>query len=486
MKHYRLRTTIAVRFAMIVLAVVFLISIVSNVLINRQFEKYVEEQQRIRAEEMAQNLSGQYNALSGEWNLDYVHGLGMYALNEGYIIKLYDSKENILWDAENHDMTLCHQMMDSISLRMKEQRPDMDGEFVTHRFDLTQGSQVIGFLYVNYYSPYYLNENGFQFVKALNQILLAVGAVSLLGAVLMGILLANSIAKPITKTVEITKQISEGDYAIRFQDDVSTAELLALAQSVNQMAASLQEQEALRKRLTSDIAHELRTPIANVSSYLEAILEGVWEPTSDRLKSCYEELDRISKLVSDLDRLWQIENENLNLHKTEVNLLESARTAVQNFDTQLAQKQLLCTVTGTPATVLADYDRIQQVFTNLISNAIKYSNEGGNIRVIIEETKDAGVIRVEDDGIGIAQKDLPLIFERFYRTDRSRNRKTGGVGIGLTIVKTIVQSHGGRIEAKSEEGRGSQFLITLPKKQERKTPIEKTYFSYQKTIDKEK
>lgn len=463
MKHYSLRTIIAVRFALIVLAVVFMISLISNVLINRQFEKYVEEQQRIRAEEMANNLSGQFNALSGEWNLDYVHGLGMYALNEGYIIKLYDQEENILWDAENHDMTLCHEMMDNISLRMKENRPDLNGDFVTHRFDLKQGSRAIGFLYVSYYSPYYLNENGFQFIAALNQILIAVGVVSLIGAVIMGLLLAGSITKPITRTVEITKEISEGDYAIRFDEDVGTKELFELAQVVNQMAASLEEQEDLRKRLTSDVAHELRTPIANVSSYLEAILEGVWEPTPERLNSCYGELERISKLVSDLERLWQAEQENLNLQKTEVDLLEAARSAVRNFDTQLAQKHLFCTVTGTAVRVLADSSRIQQVFTNLISNAIKYSNEDGSIRITIEDTGTAGVICVEDEGIGIAEKELKLIFERFYRTDRSRNRKTGGVGIGLTIVKTIVQAHGGNIEVKSEEGQGSQFIVTLPK-----------------------
>lgn len=465
MRGRSLRTTIAVRFAFIVLTVVFLISLISNVLINRQFEKYVEEQQRIHVKEMAENLSSQYDSSSGEWNLDYIHGLGMYALDEGYIIKLYDQDEHMLWDAENHDMTLCHQMMENISLQMKENRPELNGDFVTHRFELKQGSRIIGFLNVSYYSPYYLNENGFQFVAALNRILIAVGAVSLLGAVIMGVILANSITKPITRTVEITKQISEGDYAIRFKDDVSTKELLELAQVVNQMAESLEEQEALRKRLTSDVAHELRTPIANVSSYLEAIMEGVWEPTPERLQSCYEELERISKLVSDLERLWQVENKNLKLQKTEVDLLELAQTAVRNFDAQLSKKDLCCTVTGNSTLVLADCDRIRQVFTNLISNAIKYSNENGAIRVVIEDTEDAGIICVEDDGIGIAEKELKWIFERFYRTDRSRNRKTGGVGIGLTIVKTIVQAHGGKIEVKSEEGQGSQFVVTLPKKQ---------------------
>lgn len=464
MKRFSLRTTIAVRFAFIVLAVVFLVSIGSNILISRQFEKFVEDQQRTQAEELAQNLTYQYDNAAGGWNLDYVHGMGMYALNEGYMIELLDADETVLWDARNHDMTLCHQVMDEITVRMQENRPDLKGDFVTHRFDLVREGNTIGYLNVSYYSPYYLNENDFQFIKALNRILIAVGTVSLAGAIMMGLILANSITKPIEKTVEITKQISDGDYNIRFRDGVRTKELFWLVQAVNQMAESLEEQEMLRKRLTSDIAHELRTPIANVSSYLEAIMEGVWEPTPDRLKNCYEELERISRLVSDLERLRQLEHENLRLQKTDVDLLELAQAVVRNFETQLREKKLYCVVEGTHTVVCANRSRMQQVMTNLVSNAVKYSNESGTIRVMVEDRAEDAVIRVEDDGIGIAEKELKLIFERFYRTDQSRNRKTGGAGIGLTIVKAIVQAHEGKIEVESKEGCGSRFVITLPKK----------------------
>lgn len=464
MKHNSLRKVIAVRFALVVLIVIFLISIASNFLIHRQFEKYVEEQQNIRVQELAENLSYQYSSADEGWNLDYVHGMGMYALNEGYIIKLYDADENILWDAEHHDMTLCHQLMNTITIRMQENRPDLDGDFVTHRFDLKKGQEIIGFLDVSYYSPYYLNENDFHFITALNQILMIVGAASLIGAVVMGLLLANGIAGPITKTVEIVKEISEGDYSIRFEEGVKTVELQRLAWAVNQMAESLEEQEILRKRLTSDVAHELRTPITNVSSYLEAILEGVWEPTPDRLQNCYDELGRITKLVTDLEQLQQVEYENLKLKRTEVELLELAQKTAGNFQTQFAEKELECTVRGEASVVYVDCDRIQQVITNLISNAVKYSNENGTIRITVRNQEDTGCICVEDDGIGIEQKDQALIFERFYRADRSRNRKTGGTGIGLAIVKSIVQAHDGNIVVESEPGQGSRFIITLPKR----------------------
>lgn len=463
MRRHSLRSTLAIRFALLVLAAISLISIVANIIISREFEEYVEEQQKLEAADIAQNISSQYNAANGGWNIDYIHGMGMYAMEDGFIIKLYDKDKNILWDAEHHDMTLCHEIMQSITILMQEKRPDLDGDFVSHRYDLKQSGAIVGYLDISYYSPYYMNENDFQFITALNRILMAVGGVSLIGAIIMGILLANSIVKPISKVVEITQKISDGDYDTRFKDGIRTKELHELAHAVNQMADSLEEQEALRKRLTSDVTHELRTPVANISSYMEMMIDGVMEPTPERLQNCYDELQRLSGLISDLERLRQVENENLVLNKSEVDLRELSQSIMGTFESQFREKHLDGQVTGDASIISVDRGRIQQVITNLVSNAIKYSSDGGTVRIVIEDTKDSGIIHVEDSGIGIPQEDLKRIFERFYRTDKSRNRKTGGAGIGLTIVKTIVQAHKGTISVQSEERKGSRFTVVLPK-----------------------
>lgn len=458
----RLRTQISLGFAVIVLLMIALVSFLSNICINNQFEKYVEERQSDFAAELANGLSSQYDAQTGQWNLDYIHGFGMVALSDGYIIQVYDRNEQIIWDAQNHDMTLCHDTMQNITRRMEEKRPDLNGKFVTYRYELKGDGEVVGYVDICYYTPYYLNETDFQFLEALNRILIFAGILSLAAAAAGGFLLAGRISKPISSTIDMIKEISEGNYGIRLEQAVRTGELYELKESVNQMAEALSRQESLRKRLTTDVAHELRTPLTNVLAYLEAMMEGVFEPTQERMQLLYDELKRISVLVGDLEQLQQVENENLKMSAEPVDLRELAYLVRNSFEQEMSQKRLTCSVEGASVTVYGDKNKLQQVLVNLLSNAVKYSHPGGKINIRICRVGQEAQISVTDQGIGIPKEELPLVFERFYRTDISRSRKTGGVGIGLTIVKSIVQAHGGTVEALSEEGKGSCFRVSLP------------------------
>ena len=459
----KISAQLAAGFAFIVLITVAVISVTANGLISHQFEQYVAQQRKMSSEQLAQSLSFQYHAEDGTWNVDYIHGLGMYALKDGYLIRLSDAEGQVIWDAENHDMTLCHQIMQDIRTQMSQRRPDLDGNFTTYRYDLKQNDEVIGYLDVSYYSPYYLNESDFRFLDSLNRILLVVGICAAVAAAAAGAVLAKSLSVPLLKVTEITRKISDGDYGARLENENGqTQEIAALSGAVNHMAERLERQETLRRRLTSDVAHELRTPVANVSLNLEMMLDEVWEPTKDRLQSCYEELGRISGIISDLEKLRQIEAENMNLELEPVNLLELAQAVETAFEPDLKKKKLTCEVSGEAAAVMGDQRRLHQVIFNLVSNAVKYSTEGGSIQIRVKQEKHKAVLIVEDQGIGMAEEELPLIFERFYRTDLSRSRKTGGAGIGLAIVKAIVQAHQGTVTVTSKVGCGSRFTVTLP------------------------
>ncbi len=460
----KLSTKLSVGFAFIAFVTVILITLSANILINKQFEEYVAEKQKNFSDEMPLSIEPQYNSETKEWNIDYIHGFGMYALNNGYIIKLYDNNKEIIWDASNHDMTLCHKTMQNISSRMKESRPSLDGEFSTHNYELWQNGELVGYLDVSYYGPYYFNDNDFHFLKVLNAIIAVVGVIAVIGAVFAGIIFAKKISVPVVSVTNITKEISNGNYNKKIDTNEDTTEIAQLVQAVNHMSYMLNEQENIRKRLTSDVAHELRTPVANVSANIEAMVEGALEPDNARLESCYNELLRITDIISDLEKLRQIENEKLVLERTSVDVKELCESVIQAFKAKLESKQISCTVNADHVSLMADRNRLYQVMANLISNAIKYTQNGGCINVDVVDNKDFVAISVKDNGIGINESDLPFIFERFYRTDKSRNRTTGGAGIGLAIVKAIVLAHGGEVSVESEEGVGSTFKVVLPQK----------------------
>lgn len=462
MRH-GIRTQLTMTITLIVLTMVALISILANIFINIEFEKHAEEQQKTYIQNLVNNLPRQYNSLTQQWDTGYIHGLGMSAMYDGYIIKLYDQDGGTVWDAENHDMALCKEIMDEINDRMEKKHYKLKSGFVSSEFDLKQNGQVIGKVSITFYGPFFYSEGDLRLLSALNLILFIIGTLSLISSFVAGFFLAKRISRPIIKTAHIAARIADGNYDIRFEGKTKAKELDELVNAVNNMAGSLDRQERIRKQLTTDVAHELRTPLTVVSSHLEAMIDGIWEPTHERLRSCYEEIGRLSGLISDMESLAQVESDNLKLSKSPVDLLELTRTVRDYFEIESARKNISVEIKGNPSIVIADRDRLNQVIINLLSNAIKYTPENGYVLISVYDTAENGIITVEDTGIGIPEDELPLIFERFYRTDKSRNRKTGGAGIGLTISKAIVNAHGGKIEVTSSVQKGSCFTITLPK-----------------------
>jgi signal transduction histidine kinase len=462
LKH-SLRTKFSLTFALVLLLTIGLISLLSNFFIEKQFTNYLAIQQDRRTLEIADNLSQQYDSASKTWDADFVHTIGMYALNDGYLISVIDAEGQTIWDAQICDMNLCDQVTDEIKQRMAMLHPDSEGEFTEKSLSLIKNNELIGTVKISYYGPYFLNEDDFQFLKSLNTILIGIGLFSLLFSFILGTFLAKRLSSPILKTARVAKEISDGDYAVRIKESSKTKELDELIIAINHLADSLGKQEALRKQLTADVAHELRTPLTSVGTHLEAMIEGIWEPTTERLQSCHDEILRIGKIIQDLERLAKVESENLKLEKTKINIANVIDQVLNNLEAEIKKKNLHVVTKGKSSNIEADLNRITQVLINLITNAIKYTPEGGMIEVHLSESDTDLEVRVNDNGIGISEEDLPFIFERFYRADKSRNRMTGGTGIGLAIVKSIVSAHDGTVKVESRLNEGSCFTIILPK-----------------------
>ncbi|MDR1563453.1 MAG: HAMP domain-containing histidine kinase [Oscillospiraceae bacterium] len=456
---YSLRAQLTLSILLVLLFTVAIISVAAKSLIDSKFRDYMANQADLRSEHIVTDLSLQYDASKDEWKTDSLHAIGMNLMYEGYILQIYDINGTLLWDAENHDMSECGQIMQEITARMESVK--VTGGFTKHEFVIRQNESNVGSVVITYYGPYFLNENDFKFISALDTALLLSGVLAALFAVLAGGLLARRIARPISKTAHIAAQIAGGNYEIRFESSTGTRETEELAEAINHLAGNLKEQESLRKRLTTDIAHELRTPITAVSAHLEAMCEGLWEPTTERLAACYEELKRLSTLVADLESLARVEGESFKLNRQELDLLELAKSVTAGMEAEAKRKGQSLTLTGEAVAVNADADRLRQVITNLISNAVKYTPEGGNIEVAVKACRGRGRLSVKDDGIGMSEAEQGLVFERFYRTDKSRSRKTGGAGIGLTIAKAIVEAHGGSIGVNSEADKGSEFWVEV-------------------------
>lgn len=314
------------------------------------------------------------------------------------------------------------------------------------------------------------------FQAALTEALLWAGATALVAAVTVSIFVSRRVVNPIRQMMQASRYIAAGHYRERVEV-ASQDELGQLARSFNQMAATLEQTEAMRRDLIGNVAHELRTPLASIKGYMEGLMDGVLPAEADTYQQVYREADRLQRLVNDLQELSRVEAGAFELNCRPLDLTELIRQTASRLLPQFEEKGVALTV-ELPASlppVLADEDRVSQILLNLVGNALQYTASGGTViitagmasaRQIPTEhppNENQLLVTIRDNGSGIAPEHLPHLFTRFYRVDKSRSRAGGGSGIGLTITRHLVEAHGGHIWAESAgEGQGSTFSFSLP------------------------
>ena len=267
-----------------------------------------------------------------------VENLGINALEQGMVVKVTDQGGNTVWDATVHNNGLCTQMIDHMSQTMTSHYPNFQGGYVVNKYPLVHGTAQVGNVEIGYYGPFFLTDNDLAFINTLNKMLGTVAIFSLLLALIAGVITARRLSAPISKAVEAARKIGHGHYDSQITDISNTIEIDELTSTINDLAKGLDKQEKLRRRLTADVAHELRTPLATLQSHMEAMIDGIWEPDTSRLKSCHEEIMRINRMVGDLEKLTRYESENLMLNKVNFDLSELVQHIIKNCETEFMSK----------------------------------------------------------------------------------------------------------------------------------------------------
>jgi len=305
------------------------------------------------------------------------------------------------------------------------------------------------------------------FLASVHKSLIWVGMAVLVAGLAASYALARSITVPLRNLSRAAEQIEQGNFnqqvPVETKDEVGN-----LAAIFNRMAETLAVNTSLRRQFLANIAHELRTPLAIIQGHLEGMVDGVIEPSTEQLSSLHEEAIRLNRLITDLRDLSLAEVRQLALEKsiTDVNQIVSRAVYMLKPLADAKDIDVNCTLDKTLPEFEADADRISQVFYNILVNAIRYSRAHSIVTVGTVQAEIEGRLWIKvsfaDNGPGIAEEDIPHIFDHFYRGDKSRDRKSGGSGLGLAIVKQLVEIHGGRVAVESKLGEGSIFQILLP------------------------
>jgi two-component system OmpR family sensor kinase/two-component system sensor histidine kinase BaeS len=464
----RLWVRLSLAFGLVTLTAIIIAALLANYQVSAEFRQFVTHGQMI--DTVAPELV-QYYAVAGSWEgvetvvanlpgpgMGQAQGQGRGMRRGAPSLLLADASGRVLYDSAGS------RQGDPLS------RAELAGAV-----PLEWQAKTVGYLLPAGRGQSQLPASAQLFLDRVNLSLFQAALIAGILGLLIGVVIARGLTAPLGRLAAAARRISQGRLEERVPVN-GAEEFVELAEAFNEMAANLQQAETLRRNLVADIAHELRTPLSIIQGNLQAILEDIYPLEKAEIASIYDETLILNRLISDLRELVQAEAGQLSLDLQPTDLAPTITTVVDLFS-ELAREQEIELTTDLPLNlplVQADEHRLRQVFHNLLANALRHTPAGGQVTVAVDgppkngsgQPDTAAFLRVSvaDTGPGIPSADLPHVFDRFWRADKSRSREQGGSGLGLAIARQLVEAHGGHIGVESEgvPGHGSRFWFTLP------------------------
>lgn len=314
----------------------------------------------------------------------------------------------------------------------------------------------------SYESNALLTQNDIQFRSNSYKAVIIATVIAVVLAAILGLLFAKGFVGPIKRVTETARSIKEGDLAARTGMQGGD-EIAQLGETFDDMADSIQRDRELERRLTTDVAHELRTPLMGIQATTEAIIDGVFKADEERLNAINSETMRLKRLVEALLNLSRLESGSMPFNEERIDLVELMAGLAMSHEALLEAAELTLIFESDDSVIVdGDSDMLRQATANLISNAVRYNEPGGKVTLGVHKRGNMAAISVTDTGMGISPEDKERVFSRFWRADAGRNRASGGLGVGLAVVKELVDYHNGRIEVESELGVGTTFTLLIP------------------------
>lgn len=432
------------------IAAILLITLFVNITVNDRFNSYMIDIQNKRYERIVDYFQEVYKR-DGRWGDDSGIELMHEAYMSNYYLTLMDKDENPVWGMDPSDIIYDPAAMPA----------DNRGVYTTQKFDIMADGNVVGYINIGQYSSVLLSEEDINFKSAINRSIFTSGALALLIIVFISLYFSKQFSTPIKQLARMSTELSSGNFKMKTARKSDIEELENLRNSMNILSEKLNYQDILRKRLVTDISHEIRTPLNVLQNNLEAMIDGVFPVTPQRLNYLNEEVIRFGRLLSNLDTLKSFESENIELDFETLTLDELLSDIYKDFSRAFDNKNIAFDLNVQPGEnylIRGDKNKLKQVFINILSNSLKFTESHGSVSIDLTGTNRNIIVKIKDNGIGIKKEDMPFIFERLYRGDKSRH-KVEGNGIGLTIAKNILDLHEAVIEIESEEGKGTVFTV---------------------------